>query len=264
MNWIEVTALIISGIVVGFINTLAGGGSVISLSLFLFLGLPLDVANGTNRIAIVLQNLTSVGMFRQKKVLELRKATWLALPAVAGSIVGAQIAVDIDKVVIERAFAAILLLMIFFMLVKPSTYLHGNTEKQGRPVSLFQVFIFFLIGIYGGFIQVGIGYFLLAALVVGAGFDLVKANAIKVWIVLLYSPVALTIFILNGAVNWHFGLVHGIGNIMGALVASQMATVKGVGFVKWVIIAVILITSAQLFGLYDFNALIGFFIPQRQ
>lgn len=264
MNWIEVTALVVSGTIVGFINTLAGGGTVISLSLFLFLGLPIDVANGTNRIAIVLQNLTSVGMFRRKKVLEFRKASRLALPAVAGSVLGAQIAVDVNKVVIERAFAVILLMMIAFMLVKPSSYLHGNTEKQGRPISIFQVIVFFLIGIYGGFIQVGIGYFLLAALVMGAGYDLVKANAIKVWIVLLYSPFALTIFILNGAVNWQFGLVHGIGNIMGALVASQFAVAKGVGFVKWVIIVVIIITSAQLFGLYDFNALVGYFLPQRQ
>ncbi|MCC7318798.1 MAG: sulfite exporter TauE/SafE family protein, partial [Bacteroidales bacterium] len=73
MNWIEVIALVVSGTIVGFINTLAGGGTVISLSLFLFLGLPIDVANGTNRIAIVLQNLTSVSMFRRKKVLEFRK-----------------------------------------------------------------------------------------------------------------------------------------------------------------------------------------------
>ncbi len=264
LGWIEVLALIISGTLVGFINTLAGGGTVISLSLFLFLGLPIGVANGTNRIAIVMQNLMSAGMFRRQKILDLRKASWLALPAVIGSLLGAQIAAEVNKTVIERAFAVILLLMIFFMLVKPSAYLHGDKTRQERPVSYVQIFIFFLIGIYGGFIQVGVGYFLLAALVLGAGFDLVKANAIKVWIVLLYSPFALAVFIYNGDVNWTFGLIHGLGNIIGAYIASGMAVSKGVNFVKWVIIAVIIITSAQLFGLYDFNEVIGLLLPQRR
>lgn len=263
MTWIETIALIVSGTLVGFINTLAGGGSVITLSLFLFLGLPVDMANGTNRIAIVMQNLTSVGMFRRQKLLDLRKATWLALPAVVGSVVGAQIAVEVNKTVIERAFAVVLLVMIFFMLVKPSTYLHGDKNQQEKPVNGFQLFIFFLIGIYGGFIQVGVGYFLLAALVMGAGYDLVRGNAVKVWVVLLYSPFALATFILNGEVNWSYGLVHGAGNIIGAYIASQMAVKQGVQFVKWVIIAVIIITSAQLFGLYDFNTLIGLLLPQR-
>lgn len=258
MNWIEATALIVSGVIVGFINTLAGGGSVISLSLFLFLGLPVDIANGTNRIAIVLQNLTSVGTFRKKKVLDLRKATKLALPAVIGSLAGAQIAVEINKEIVEQAFAVILLFMIFFMLVKPSAYLYGKEEKQNRRLSYAQMMVFFVIGMYGGFIQVGVGYFLLAALVAGSGYDLVKANAIKVWIVLLYSPFALLVFVINGAVHWEFGLVHGLGNIIGAWIASHMAVSKGVHFVKWVIIAVILITSAQLMGLYDFNQLVSF------
>lgn len=264
MNWIEAAVLIASGVVVGFINTLAGGGSVISLSLFLFLGLPVDVANGTNRIAIVMQNLTSASLFRRQKVLDLRKASWLALPAVFGSVAGAQIAAEVNKAVIEQAFAIILLLMIFFMLVKPSAYLHGDVARQERPVSLLQIVIFFLIGMYGGFIQVGVGYFLLAALVLGAGFDLVKANAVKVWIVLLYSPFALAMFIWNGDVDWTYGLIHGVGNIAGAFFASKMAVTKGVNFVKWVIIAVIIITSAQLLGLYDFNQVIGYFISPRQ
>lgn len=258
MSWIEAIALIVSGVVVGFINTLAGGGSVISLSLFLFLGLPVDIANGTNRIAIVLQNLTSVGTFRKKKLLNLRKATKLALPAVIGSLVGAQIAVDVNKEIVERAFAVILLFMIFFMLVKPSAYLYGTEEKQNRKLSYGQMLVFFIIGMYGGFIQVGVGYFLLAALVAGSGYDLVKANAIKVWIVLLYSPFALMIFVINGAVHWEYGLMHGVGNIIGAWIASYMAVSRGVQFVKWVIVVVILITSAQLIGLYDFNQLVSF------
>jgi uncharacterized membrane protein YfcA len=250
-------ALLITGLVVGFINTLAGGGSVISLSLFLFLGLPVDVANGTNRIAIVLQNLSSVDTFRRNKLINFSYANKLAIPAVIGSVVGAQLAVDIDKALVEQVFAIMLVVVAMFMLINPKHYLHGRPALQSQKVSLLKIAMFFLIGLYGGFIQVGVGYFLLAALVMGVGLDLVRANAIKVWIVLLYSPVALAVFMANGAIHWSYGLVHGIGNIGGAMLASQLAVHKGVSFVRWVIIAVIALTSAQLVGLYNFNDFIA-------
>ncbi len=106
--------------------------------------------------------------------------------------------------------------------------------------------------------QVGVGYFLLAALVLGVGFDLVKANAVKVLIVLIYSFFALAVFVFNDAVNWKYGLIHAIGNVIGAYVASHIAVQKGAAFVKWVIVVVILLTSAQLLGLYDLSDFIGF------
>jgi uncharacterized membrane protein YfcA len=260
LSWLEVAALIISGVFVGFINTLAGGGTIISFSIFLFLGLPIDVANGTNRIAVILQNITSVSTFRQKNILDFKKGTWLAIPAVIGSIIGAQIAVDINKAAFEKAFAVVMLVMIFFLFFNSSKYLMGREDKMTKKVDWVQLIIFFLIGLYGGFVQVGVGYFLLAAIVLSAGFDLVRANAIKVWIVLLYTPFTLIVFLMNGAVNWKYGLIHAIGNILGAYIASHMAIHRGVGFVKWVIIVVILITSAQLFGLYDFNDIYTYFL----
>ena len=102
LHWIEIVALIVAGLMVGFINTLAGGGSIISLSVLMVLGLPANVANGTNRIAIAVQTLTASGSFRQQKVLDTRKGIILGIPAVLGSIVGALIAVDINEDFFER------------------------------------------------------------------------------------------------------------------------------------------------------------------
>lgn len=260
LSWLEILALIVSGVFVGFINTLAGGGTIISLSIFLFLGLPIDVANGTNRIAVILQNITSVSAFRKKKILDFRKGSWLAVPAVTGSIVGAQIAVDIQKETFEKAFAVVMVIMIFFLFYDSSKFLKGREDKMKQKVSWSQMLVMFLIGVYGGFVQVGVGYFLLAAIVLSAGYDLVRANAIKVWIVLLYTPFTLVVFLMNGAVNWQFGLIHSIGNIIGAYIASQLAIQRGVVFVKWVIIVVIAITLAQMFGLYNFNSIFTFFL----
>lgn len=257
MNWPEITALIVSGVFVGFINTLAGGGTIISLTVFLILGLPIDIANGTNRISVILQNMTSTQAFHQKKMMSWRKGLILAIPAVFGSVIGAQLAVDIDRETFEKAIAIVMLLMIFFIFYKPSQLLHGSADLLKRKINWKILLVFFLIGIYGGMFQVGVGYFLLGALVFGVGFDLVKANAIKVLIVLIYTIFALAVFVFNDAVNWKFGLIHAIGNVIGAYVASHIAVQKGAAFVKWVIVVVIILTSAQLLGLYDLGDFIS-------
>lgn len=255
MSWLEIILLIVSGIFVGFINTLAGGGTIISLSLFMFMGLPANVANGTNRIAVILQNITSVTEFGRKKMLDFKKGTALAIPTVVGAIIGAQIATDINQKVFEKALAVVMIIMVYFIVVKPSKWLKGQQNLMEKKVSWLQILIFFLIGVYGGFVQVGVGYFILAGVVLGAGYDLVKANAIKVWIVLLYTPMALLVFILNDQVRWDFGLVHSIGNIIGAYIASKFAVTWGANFVRWVMIVFIMVTVGQLFGFFDIRIL---------
>lgn len=256
MSWLIVFALIFSGVFVGFINTLAGGGTIISIALLMVLGLPANVANGTNRIAVIFQNMTSAGSFAQQKVLDFRKGSWLALPTIIGSVIGAQLAVDIQEELFRKAIAIIMLVMLFFIIYKPSVWLKGQDKLVLRKVSVWQYIIFFFIGVYGGFIQVGVGYFLLAGIVLGAGYDLVKANAIKVWIVLLYTPFALIVFVLNGQVNWKYGLIHAIGNVTGAYIASKWAVSWGTNFVRWVIVVVILVFSSDLLGLINIKEMI--------
>ena len=256
MSIFEIVALIVSGALVGFINTLAGGGSIISLSVLMMLGLPATVANGTNRIAIAVQTLTAVSSFKQQKVLEVKKGISLAIPAIVGSVIGAWIAVDINEVIFEKAIAVVMILMLVFILYKPQSWIKERTDLTSKKLTFWQILIFFLIGIYGGFIHVGVGYFLLAGIVLGAGYELVKANAIKVLIVLLYTPFTLLIFIMNDQVNWAYGLVMTIGNVAGAFIASRMAVKKGAAFVRWVIVVVILLTSAHLFGIIDIKAIV--------
>jgi hypothetical protein len=253
MGWFEIISLTIAGFLAGFINTLAGGGSVISLAMLMFLGLPATVANGTNRIAIAIQTLTATASFRHQKVLDTKKGFWLAVPAAIGSLLGAWIAVDINEEIFEKAVAVVMLFMLFAILYNPDKWIKEQKHLIEKKITIWQVLLFFVIGIYGGFIHVGIGYFLLAAIVLSAGYELVKANAIKVLIVLLYTPFTLVVFIFNGSVNWIYGLVMTVGNVLGAFIAARMAVSRGASFVKWVIVAVILVTSAHLFDLIDFS-----------
>lgn len=254
MSWLIVTALISSGVLVGFINTLAGGGTIISISLFMFLGLPATIANGTNRIAVLLQTLVSSASFKKQKVLDTRKGLLLGIPTVIGSIIGAEIAVDINEKLFEQAIGVIMLIMMIFIVYKPQQWLKGKQELLQRKLTPVQFIIFFIIGLYGGFIHVGVGYFILAGLVLNAGYDLVKANALKVFIVLLYAPFTIIVFIYNKQINYEYGLIHAIGNIIGAFIASRFAVSWGANFVRWVIIVIILLTSAQMFGIVDLKS----------
>ena len=222
----------------------------------MLLGLPANIANGTNRVAVILQNMTSVSQFRRKKVLDFRKANKLAIPTMIGSILGAQIASDINEAVFRKAVGVVMIVMMYFILTKPSQWLRGTESLIEKPVSWIQVVIFFAIGVYGGFVQVGVGYFILAGVVLGAGYDLVKANAIKVWIVLLYTPLALIVFILNKQVHWEYGLIHAIGNIIGAFIASRFAVSWGANFVRWVVIVVIVIFASDLLGIVNIKEII--------
>lgn len=248
-------ALITSGLLVGFINTLAGGGTIISLSLFMFLGLPPAVANGTNRIAVIIQNLVAVGNFRKQKIIDTDKGLKLAIPTTIGSIVGASIGVNINQHIFEISFGIIMLLMLIMLIFKPEKWLKGNPALTNKPISVKSYLLFFLIGIYGGFLHVGVGYFILAAAVLGSGLDLVKANGIKNLIVLCYVPFSLVVFILNDQVNWKYGLIHAIGNVIGAYVASRWAIKYGSNFIRWIMIILITVSIAQTFGIVSLQSL---------
>lgn len=250
-SYILYPLVILAGFIAGFINTLAGSGSLVTLPLLIFMGLPANVANGTNRIGILLQNVVGVNSFRNNEALDLRGMLWLGIPAAIGSVIGAQIAVNLDEKLMERTIGAIMVVMLFIILLRPKRWLQGTlTQLEGRP-TLLQFVIFFLIGIYGGFIQAGVGIFLLAGLVLAVGYDLVRANAVKVGIVLFFTVFALAVFIKNGQVDFQVGLILAIGNMLGAWVGAKVAVEKGAEWVRRLLILVIVVSAANLLGIFE-------------
>ena len=145
----------------------------------------------------------------------------------------------------------LMVIMLAVILVRPKRWLEGRGEIENHRPEWSQLLIFFGIGVYGGFIQAGVGIFLLAGLVLGAGYDLVRANAVKVLIVLCFTVFALGVFVLNDQVVWAIGLILGIGNMLGAWVASRLAVERGATFVRWVLIAVVAVSGAKLLGVFD-------------
>ena len=246
MNWYFVPLLLTAGFACGLINVLAGSGSLLTLPLLIYMGLPAPVANATNRVAILLQNVVGVESYRRAGVLEPRRLPLLLVPSIAGALVGARIAVDIDEELLRRTLGALMVVMAVVLFARPRRWLEGAGRGARQASGWLLAPLFFVIGAYGGFIQAGVGIFLLAGLVLGAGYDVVRANAVKVLLVLCYTVFALALFAYHGQVNWSFGLVLAVGNMAGAWVGVRLALERGAEFVRWVLIAVVLATGLHL------------------
>jgi len=250
MTELQYVAAISIGLLAGFINVFAGGGSLLTLPFLMFLGLPANVANGTNRIALLMQNIVATSSFKQLKVFKFKEGIYLTLPAIAGAIPGAMLAANIDKAFLEKFIGVLLIIMLVFILVKPERWIKQKTSQKTK-IGVIQIITFFFIGLYGGFIQAGIGFFLISSLVLVAGADLIKANALKLFIVLIYNSFALIVFILNKQVNLEFGLIVGAGNMLGAFIGTRVAVKYGPKLARIILMIGLLFASLKIFGVIE-------------
>lgn len=243
---IEYILLIFVGICVGFINTMAGGGSLLTLPALIFLGLPPTVANGTNRVAIVIQTAMATAGFKSKKVSTFPFNIYLGISALIGSIIGARIAVDIKGETFNKILSIIMVIVLLIIIFKPKMKVEDISERITGKYLWIGIIAFFFFGIYGGFINAGIGFVLILFLHNVNRMSLVRSNATKVAVVFMYTFSALVVFILNDKVNWKMGLILAIGNAIGAWVSSRISVDKGDGFVKKFLIVMIIIMAIKL------------------
>ncbi len=232
------------GILGGFINTLAGSGSLLILPLLIFTGLDPVTANGTLRLGILMQSITAVSGFKKNEVFRWSEGLFLAIPAFFGALLGSLTAVNISQNLMKYFIAGLLVVMFFLLLLKPQTWL--KTRENVNTPKWLVVIIFFALGFYGGFIQAGIGFFLISALVFAVGYDLKKANAVKMLIVMLYTPVALMVFALNNNVDYYKGIALSLGMILGAFFAVKLAIKKGSAFIRYFLLLAILVSAIKM------------------
>jgi uncharacterized membrane protein YfcA len=252
MEWYMYLAVIAAGLFAGFVNTLAGSGSLITLPLLMFLGLPANIANGTNRIGVLVQSAISSWSFRQQKLFSVRETVWMAVPAVAGSVAGSLIAIRINERIMELLIAGLLIFMFFVILYKPEKWLREQAVNISTRRRWMVSAVLFFIGIYGGFIQAGVGIFLLSTLVLGAGLGLTKANAHKVLIVTALTAVALVIFVVSGQVRFMYGIILAIGQGAGGWIASRVAVSWGPKVVRIILLVAVMASALKLTGALDF------------
>ncbi|MFD1615750.1 sulfite exporter TauE/SafE family protein [Gelatiniphilus marinus] len=234
------------GIAVGFINTIAGGGSLLTLPILIFCGLAPSVANGTNRIGIVFQTAMATAGFKSKGVSTFPFNVYLGISAIFGAIIGANIAVEVKGETFNKILALVMIIVVLLILFKPKLNTTDIQERLTGKYLWVGIIAFFFFGIYGGFINAGLGFIVILFLHFFHKMNLVRVNATKVVVVLIYTLSALVVFVINDKVDWKIGLILALGNGIGAWFGSRFSVKKGEGFIKSFLVVMIVIMSVKL------------------
>ena len=234
----QYVVLIGIGAVAGFINVMAGGGSLLTMPAMIFMGMSPATANGTNRIALLAQNITSVSEFRRKGLADFRLSLTLALCTLPGAVLGAIAAVRIDPLWFKRLLAAVMIGVLVLTLKnpKPGTG-EGSTHPRWAHVGMVGV------GFYGGFIQAGVGFIFMALVRGLLHLDLVRTNMHKVFVIGMYMVPSLLVFAVTGQVRWLAGAVLAVGNSLGGWIGTKVQISRGEGVIR-VVFAVAVVAMA--------------------
>ncbi len=247
----KLALLALVGLFAGFINVVAGGGSFITLPVMIFLGLPPSTANGTNRVGILIQNIFALWRFHRLKVFPWKFSLMVVSPAVAGALLGANLATIIGQEAFKKALALLMVLVTGVTLyINPVKKLARSSSVSDFPdLNLkrwtLTMVLFFLIGIYGGFVQAGVGFFILSAVLL-SGLDLVRGNAVKIFVVLIFTVFALGVFLSKGMVNWTAGLSLAVGTTLGGQLGAIASVKKGNKFIQRFVTVLIVIFALKL------------------
>ncbi|MCY4402308.1 MAG: sulfite exporter TauE/SafE family protein [Candidatus Poribacteria bacterium] len=253
LDLLYIILLMTVGMFAGFLNTVAFGGSLLTLPTLVYMlpfaiditSLPqgtdeTNIANGTNRVAIIFQNFSAILGFRSKGVSDFRHAIALTIPAVVGASIGAYTATITPYTVFKPILAIVMVTMLLLTLFNPTEWLQGKLNPSGAQHKIITYAALFIVGIYGGFIQAGVGLLVIATLRIIDGGDFVITNAHKVFIIFFYTIIALGIFISKGHVNWVLGLTLAVGNATGAWIGSNLAVKMGDKWIKVVLIVAVI------------------------
>jgi len=236
--------LFVVGAAAAFINVNAGGGSSLTLPVLIFLGLDPTVANGTNRVAILFQNISAVHSFKTEKFYELKNSLILSALTLPGAIVGAILAVKISDELFEKVLAVIMIFIIITMLLPKKRI---DKVKEGFVIDWKITLAMIVVGFYGAFIQVGVGFLLMASFQYLMKLDLIRVNMHKVFVVFMFTIPALLVFIFADKINWSYGLTLSAGNVVGGWWGAKLAVKKGEKLIKFTLIVAILIMALKLY-----------------
>lgn len=250
-SYLYLIILFVVGIVVGAINTVAGGGSLITLPLLMFMGLDSGVANGTNRLSILTQSITGIAGFKSKGVSNMRYGIWLGISALLGAIPGAYYATEIDDNLFRIILAFVMIFVMITLVYNPFKGKDPQAELMTSKRLILSIIIFFFIGFYVGFIQAGSGFLIIATLTVVNRFDLLRTNNIKLWVVLWCTILALGIFVFNDKMHWPFAIALAVGSSLGSWVTSRFAATKGDKWIRPVLFVMIFAMALKLLGVFD-------------
>ena len=244
---LSILLLFTVGAIAGFINVNAGGGSSLTLPALIFLGLDSALANGTNRIGILVQNIFAVSSFRKEKIHDFKQSFMLSLLTLPGAVIGALLSVKINDLWFQRILGIVMIGIVctmFFSKKQKIDFL--NNDENAHKWLIYPTL--FGIGFYGGFLQVGVGFLFMASLYHLLRLSLVHVNMHKVFIVLIYTIPALCVFVFTNNVNWGYGLSLALGTSCGAWWGAKIAVKGGEKAIRIILAIAILLMSVKLLG----------------
>ncbi|MGC9365370.1 MAG: sulfite exporter TauE/SafE family protein [Fidelibacterota bacterium] len=239
--------LFVVGSIAGFVNVNAGGGSTITLPTMIFLGLDSALANGTNRVAILIQNIFAVSSFRKQEVHQFRESLKLSYITLPGAVAGALMSVRISDEWFQRILALIMIAIVVSMFIPRAQKTYTATAEISTAKNRWLIYVvLFFIGFYGGFIQVGVGFLFMAALYHILKISLIHVNMHKVFIILIYTIPSLAVFALSGKVNWIVGICLAVGNASGAWFGAKASVKGGEKLIRSVLVVAIVLMAVKL------------------
>jgi len=239
--------IVLIGFIAGFLNTVAGGGSLISLPILIFLGLPGSVANATSRVAILAQNVFAVTGFNSKGIkLPLPYSIYLGIASLIGGFIGAKLAVNISDSVFNRILAIVMVMVVISIVVEPKNRKQHSAERLGLKHQVLGIISFLFLGVYGGFIQAGIGFLVILVLTNVNHFGLVITNYVKVFAAIVYTVISVIVFAIEGKIEWITGLTLALGQGFGGWYASRWSVDKGEVWIKRVMIVAVIGLAVKL------------------
>ena len=248
LTLLSLVALVLAGFIGGFVNTFAGGGSMLTVPALLFLGLPADIANATNRIGVLLSSVTGAKGFHKNNYLDTGAIIPVLVPTVAGAFLGAVLASYLPVWLLKPVLLSTMIGMAFIMLVFPTMVAPVEGTKsyslKERPIVALGLFA---AGIYGGFVQAGVGFVLIVALAGGLRYDLWRTNALKMVCTSVFCFVALVIFVSRGQVLWIPGLILAAGMVTGALLSVKFALNVSQNTLKWLLFVMVTLACGGAF-----------------
>ncbi len=246
MNTLDLALLAVAGFASGWINVIAGGGSLLTVPVMVFMGLPGPVANGTNRVAIIVQSISAIVSFRSKGFSDFRLSATLAAAASVGAFFGAQIGVSLDGVWFNRTVAAVMVAVMALMATgEDKSRPRPDASSKARNLVLGHV-LMIGAGFWGGLIQIGVGFLLMPILYRVMGLDLVRVNMHKVFIALVFTSVAFLVFASKVEIVWEAGAALALGTAIGGWMGAHATILKGEKFIKRALVAVLAAMAVKL------------------
>lgn len=238
---VEALALLLTGCGLAFANTLASSGSALSLPVLLAIGLSPELANGTNRVAVLAGALAATTSFARAGRIPWPTVRPLMVVAAFGAVIGAAISEVISPTTLHLAIVGALLVALMLLAVKPSRWLNDSpSEPRVGPV---QLMLIFAISVWAGFIVLDGMTYLLMALVLSVGLDVISANAAKAAIAVVIASVSLAVLAAGHDVDWARATPLSVGAVLGGLLAARLAVHPAAA--RWIYRLLVLIIAGE-------------------